>query len=468
MKKVTFLYEIPLLYALLCGANWLFTPDVPAFIGIDPSPYWIGILLFGIRYGVVAGLLAGLVSVLLYLGGTWFFLERYLFEEFNFYILPCFFLLMGSVMGMLSNRYRLRIGQLFHTAETLKRERDHLKGEIEALTEVNRELEKRIVSRMSTLVTLYEGARKLEQIYLEDLYPSILDFVAKTLGAEEAAFYLKTEEGWQMAHQVGWKEYQRRPRQFKTEEGITGLAGFHGKIFTVRDFLSSHARIEKGAPNLLGDALMAGPVRRGEKGEVVGVLAIQYLPLLKFTSATVSLFNFLLTWASRAVERACYVQNLKKEEILDPEYEVYSPRYFLNRGHQEFLRSKTYSLPLSLGLIRMEGLKELPRKQKIFYLSAVSRLLKECCREMDVVARFEEEGEDYPFAVLWVTASENQASAMKDKILSHYAALDLKGPLPFRLGLATFAPKQNDFGEMVSLVKENVSGDKRHAKEKMA
>ncbi len=98
MKKIPFVLEIPIFYALFVALNYFFAPDSPAFFGLDPHPYWLGILLFAFRYGVGAGFLAGFFSAALYLAGVWHFAERYLFDDVTFYILPTFFILCGSLI----------------------------------------------------------------------------------------------------------------------------------------------------------------------------------------------------------------------------------------------------------------------------------------------------------------------------------------------------------------------------------
>ena len=86
-KKYPYLYEIPLVYLLIFGINRLLMPEMTGFIGVDPHPYWIGVLMFGFRYGVVAGLLAGSISAALYLMSAWYFIECYIFEDVSFYLL---------------------------------------------------------------------------------------------------------------------------------------------------------------------------------------------------------------------------------------------------------------------------------------------------------------------------------------------------------------------------------------------
>lgn len=445
MKKLLFWVEIAALYLLLCGFNILFFPEAPAFFGIEPHPYWIGILIFGFRYGVTAGVAAGLLSSLLYMGAVWFYLERYLFEEIAFYIQPALFLLVGTFMGAGVHRYRSDLADLREEKQTWLHNEKLLKDEAQTLKEINAGLEKRIVTRMSTLITLYEGARRLEEVDIEELYRSLLEFTAKTLQAEEAAIYLKTEEGWVLKENFGWKPYQRYSKRLKNNEGLVGAAGSSNKIVTIRDFVAGQSQTGGPLPSLLGDSLMAGPLRMGETGEVVGVVGIQSIPFFQFNSASVNLFSFLLNWASRSLGRAHFIAELRSEEVLDPEFQVYSYRYFQSRLAQEFSRSKTYYLPLSVGLVEAKGLKNLKRPQRGALLTALSQLLKESVREMDVVARFPEE--EKPFALLLMTVSSAQAEGVRQKIehlFSQMIGKEGKTPVQFHVGLASFSPKVTD------------------------
>ncbi|MDZ4224601.1 MAG: GAF domain-containing protein, partial [bacterium] len=342
LKRFSYLYEAPLFFLLLFGVNRVFFPQLPGFVGMDPHPYWIGILLFGFRYGVPAGLLAGVLASALYFYFAWNFLERYLFEDISFYLLPSFFILVGVLVGVGVRHYRETLDRLTRDKEELTRVEKALRDEIKTLKEINIGLEKRIATRMTTLVTLYEGARRLETIQLEDLYPAILEFITKTLDVEKSSLYLKVEGCFVLKKSIGWQDYERRPAEIPMNEGIIGIAGASKKVTSIRDFLQGPSA---SAPSLLGDAMLAGPLRDGENGEVVGVLSIQEMSFLSFNSATLNLFAFLLQWASRSIGRANYISRLKEQEIVDPEYHVYSKNYFFSRASQELIRSKTYYLP---------------------------------------------------------------------------------------------------------------------------
>lgn len=463
-KKNSYFYEIPLSLAVLIFINWKFTPEIPGFLGLNPHPYWLVILLFGFRYGLVAGMLSGVGAASVYLAFVWLFGEPYLFEDFTFYMLPSFFVLAGGLIGLGSHRYQVITFHLEQEKAHLENEAKRLKQEIDALNEINAGLEKRIVTRMSTLITVYEGARKLESMDISELYPAILDFIVKTLEATEASLYVKHEQGWKLKCQHGFKDYQKLKEILQKNEGITGLAGFRNQVLTIRDLMGE---AEKGNPStdVLGDALLAGPLCKGEKGEVMGIVAIGHLPFLKFNSATVNLFAFILQWASRSLGRTVYIHELRASEVIDPEYQVYSYPYFQSRFAQEFLRSKTYYLPMTVGLLKIEGLNELPVQKRNHYLTIMSQLLKESVRDMDVVARFQDPL--IPFAFLLLTASSNQAEVFGGKIREKIALLGLAGStegelLDIRVGMASFTPKMEAPDGLIDIAKKNLN-EKRQA-----
>ncbi len=426
---------------ILFWINRLVVPEVPGFFGVDPHPYWLGILLFGFRYGAFSGLLSGLISAALYLGSAWFYLERYLFEDLSFYLLPSFFITIGSLIGAVSGRYRQRFENVEEDCNRLLKVIDGFKEEVRTLQEINDGLEKKIVTRMATLVTLYEGARRMEADQVEDLYPSILQFIAKTLEADEAALYLRTSEGWTLQESLGWKDYEKRPKFLGYHEGMTGVAGSRGKVVSIRDFIKS------SDPQLLGDALVAGPLRLGEEGEVLAVVSIQNLPFLNFNSATLNLFNFLLNWASRALKRAYQMKDLQSHDILDSEYPTYSNRYFQVRGEQEFLRSRTYYLPLTVGLIQVDGsdIQSTAKRKKL--LLALSECLKGSLREMDILARFSEE--KFPFAFLLATTSQAQAEEIRKKTIRELANLGEEIAGCVHISLASFTPQTRSWLDLL-------------------
>lgn len=455
-KKYPVIYELPIFYLLLVGINFFFFPEIPSYSGIDPHPYWLGIFLFGFRYGIFEGVAAGILSASLYMTQIWFWGEQYLFEDLTFFILPSTFILGGTVAGVLTDRSRKRIRELGLNQLFLDGLVKNLNEELGTQKEINAALEKKIVSRMATLVTLYEGARRLEATDREVLYSSLVDFTAKTLGADEVSLFLKEADGWRLKTSFGWKEYRQKMDLIKWNEGVIGLAGSGNRVVSIRDFIKPEGEF----PQLMGDALLAGPLHLGEKGEVIGVVAIISIPFLNFNSATLNLFAFLLNWGSRALGRALYIRQLKEQEIIDPEFQVYSKKHFLARLDQELARSKKYYLPLSIGLVHVQGIpSSLPYDEKKRLHLFLSQTLKSSTREVDVIGLWEEE--QIPFAILLITASPPQAEAISLKTGEVFNNFDIKlphqdSPLSIRLGLSHFAPGIGSSEQLIELARKQL------------
>ena len=229
----------------------------------------------------------------------------------------------------------------------------HLYQELKSQRVITNELEKRIVTKTSTLVTLYEGARRLDTVEFEDLYKSIVLFFSKTLDVKEAAIYLKDNNKWKLKRSLGWENEDSWPKEYALNDGLVGLSGSGGKVLNIKNFLGKDVERQKiqvtdSQPQLdiKRECLMAGPLKKGENGNVIGVFSIQAIPLLSLNSATVNLFSFLLNWASRSLGTAYFFEEMKKQEILDPELEIYSFRYFETRFKQ-YPKNKTLEKTLS-------------------------------------------------------------------------------------------------------------------------
>lgn len=440
LKKYPYILEIPIFFLLFYFINDLLFPEFPGFLGKDPHPYWIAIFLFGLKYGVEAGMTSGFAAAGMYLGMVWMNGDRTLFEDLNFYFLPSLFIVAGVLIGFSITRKKAQVIEVEAQRDSLLETQQQLDFKISTLTEINRELEKKVVSRMTTLVTLYEGARRLEETEVSALYKSIVEFTAKTLEGKGVSFFLKSAEQWVMREKIG--DVEGIPSHLKLNEGLVGLAGMNGKVFTVRDL------VDMPSSTSVRDCVMAGPIRDGN-GNVMGVLALHDIPLVRLNSATINLFSFLLQWAGRAIKRCVYIDELKSGEIMDQQYPVYSQTYYLSRLKQEFLRSKKYYLPLSFGMLKLSGIHNLEEKQKRKLMLTVATLLKNATRDIDIVAATP--NPDYPFVILMITASENQANEIRDLVMSDIRKIEWDGfaAVSLDLQVGSFNPRMEHEQELV-------------------
>src|SRR5206468_607573 len=123
-------------------------------------------------------------------------------------------------------------------------------------------------------------------------------------------------------------------RVIEGSQGLVGRAGAEGRVISLKDwFGTDFAKAWEGRGQV--DAVMAGPLRRGG-GEVMGVFSVQDLPFLAFNSANLNLMMLLLDWASQAIEKSFYFEELRSKSIMDEVLNVYNEKYFEDRSEQEF------------------------------------------------------------------------------------------------------------------------------------
>ncbi|GEM_PF-2574003 len=458
MKRATYWYEIPLAFAVLHGLNVWLAPESVPFLHFAIHPYWLPIVLFALHYGLRGGALAGAIAAGLYGALIWWSDDRYLFEDADFLFLPGLFLCMGVAIGAAVENYRRRLAAAATHALALLQDITTLREEAVTQATIRRGLEKQIVTRMATLITLYEGARQLENDDPHAVQAAIVTFIAHTLDAPAVALYVRNADMWELRLQHGDIEPHANPHRaaIRVGTGIVGLAGARGRVVTVRDVLKDpDAQIAAQAST--SDCLFAGCLMHADTGEIYGVIAVQRLDFLLFNSSTVNLFAFLLDWAARALTRAQHVQVLRAADIVDPTYQVYSYRYAKTRGTQEFARSKTYALPFGVALIAVPGLSTWADTAQRHWLQILARLLSHQVRDIDILARGN--APDLPFLILFMTASAAQCAEYCANILHTLTQLGQDAGTPFpavHCGLSNYTPQHTSFDEMMKEAGTNV------------
>lgn len=455
MGRRSYYYEIPVFYAFLFLIERAFFSGQFPLNSSTPSPYWLGVLLFSLRYGAGAGILSGLASAGLAIKGAFLSGDLYLFEDVDFYLAPALFVLGGAACGAVVDR-------LLHRARgfelKLEEQREKIRAvlkELEIQQKSGRAIEQQVVSQMSSLVTLYQGSRNLASLDRDALFKGILDFFSTALKANKAALYLRQGDRWVLHTQKGWHDGDGYAQSLDFTQGLVGKAGSENRVVSLRDwFLTDIEKAWEGRSK--ADALLAGPLRRGS--EVVGVYSVQDIPFLRFNSANLNLLTLLLDWADEAISKCLYFEELKLKSITDVVYNVYNEQYFQSRCEQEFSRSKTHALPFSILLISVEGIGTLPINHQVNYMLAVSRLLTESSQKIDIVTKFPDPGT--PFAVLLMTAGEDQAAELRDKILRSYAVLSLvpeQSPsIRLKIGIGSYAAQMNSKEELIEQAKRNL------------
>lgn len=431
-KSRSWLYEIPIFYAALFAAQRALFPDDPGLRGFNPSPWWLGVLLFSLRYGMPAGVASGAVSAALLTLGIRSAGQTFRLEDADFYLQPGLYLVAGAALGAVADRFAHRLAGLQRRIEDLLGRIRGLQNQIQAQQRALRAIEQQVVSQMSSVVTLYHGSRELGTLDRASLLPAILDFFTRALQAAKTGLYIPGPEGWTLMDSKGWKENEY-PREVRRGEGLVGRAGAERRVVSLRDFLAADLEMEMkeyGSPSPRPEAIMAAPLL-SPKGEVAAVFAVQAMPFLRFNSASVNLLALLAEWGSESLAKCLKVEDLQSRSLLDEELGVHSSLYFGQRLRQEFDRSRRYALPFSVAMVTIDESAVHPERASSLRRT-VARVLREAVRSIDIVARAPYE--DVSFAVLLITAPKEQALAIRERVLETLADAGIPGAIKIAVG----------------------------------
>jgi len=321
-RSLAWLYEVPVFYGLMFAMQRAAFPEHPGFRDINPNPYWLGVLIFGLRYGLGAGLFSGAASAGLLIFGTWSSGEGFRLEDNDFYFQPGLFILLGVALGFVADRWEHTRAAFRRRIEDMAGRNRGLQNQIHLQQKAMRAVEQQVVSQMSSVVTLYHGSQELGTLDRDALFPAMLDFFTQALQATKTAIYVRKGAQWTLLGQRGWEGPEDYPRAIDDGTGIIGKSASERRVMSLRDLLVAEAD-DAPAVGAKSDAIMAAPLV-DPAGEVVAVFAVQAMPFLRFNSASVNLLTLLAEWGGESIAKAISVAELKSRSLLDEDYGVHS------------------------------------------------------------------------------------------------------------------------------------------------
>src|SRR5207302_929012 len=106
---------------------------------------------------------------------------------------PVLFILIGATLGELRESQKRAHKTLAAKYENVDAGLQDLAVRYLAAMEVNHEMQRRIVTQTSTVTTLYQAAKALEQLDIEALSPSVLELTTSFIEADSCALYLRQD-----------------------------------------------------------------------------------------------------------------------------------------------------------------------------------------------------------------------------------------------------------------------------------
>lgn len=290
---------------LLWVVNITLYAENPGFITIAPHPYFIIVIFISALYGYAKAMVSvGIVSLTYFIclmihivAVNESFSRFFQYSYFNPFII---FLVFGTIIGMISDRYRK---YLHDAGEELSKNNERLEelyNEIKILQTQNSNLKNKLLDEKELVTTLYNIAKKLNTLEFTGLYNAILEMLAEIIDAEKGAVFVIQGDKLLLCSSIGYKSFEEP----KIKQEILKNVIEKKSTLSLKDMDSLQ---KKGKE----DIFICGPLCLGSMGEVIGIVIIQELAFIKYTPLTLRMFSLICDWASVCIGNAHYLKRVK-------------------------------------------------------------------------------------------------------------------------------------------------------------
>ncbi|MFC3226858.1 GAF domain-containing protein [Marinibaculum pumilum] len=273
--------------------------DGNRFLEVEPSPFWIAVIVLTVQYGTSYGLLAAITStIVLYAGNL---PQQQIAQDlydylFHIFATPMLWLVSAVLLGAIRDR---QVADRAALREQLARSRAQaaaIADRYEKLKDAKREVEARLASQLRTVTSLYRGASALERLTVQEVLDGFDDIFSAVMDAETYSLYLLSDDGLEVARTVGWREGDRWQRFFGHDHML--LQAVVGQL----DFAIVNE--PEGERLLAGEGLMAGPVVDPQDQSLIGMIKVERVPFSQLDYEAVDRFEIICSWVGAALSRA--------------------------------------------------------------------------------------------------------------------------------------------------------------------
>jgi len=411
--------EIIIILSILVGINLYFFNNKPAFININPHPFWIAIIPLSARYGFSVGFYSGILSgitflglVKLYIPGTSFI---NLFQP-DYITLPVFFLFAGVVIGEIREIQKNQYLKLQVKYSTLVSKLNNLSKQFDILNKAKEELDTHIISQEQTLSSLYESAQSLKSLEEKNIYPSVIEMLKEHVHVESCSIYIFSNKKLVLKAYLDNAEKKTRPEIVETPSGLMAITIQQKKTVSINALISSDQFAS------YTDAIISSPIVNSSK-DILGVLNIEKIPFIKFNPQSVNMSGLISEWCGLAIETARSYKKTKEKNISDDFTGAYNYKYFQKRVDEEFNRAKRYNLSLSILAFEVINFHSFSEKVQKDILIVFTMLFQNILRSIDLLFH----GNDTAtYFLILPNTSYTGAQTVKQKFLQEIELFNIK------------------------------------------
>lgn len=401
--------EIPGFFLLITLAEYILFDSLRAWVIPTefgyPHPYWIGILLFSIVYGLREGLVASIAAAALYMAFSPFEYNWNPFEWSSTAVFPMLFILVGVLVGLSSTSYKESLGSLIRKNVKLKEQLEEADALATRLNRQNLDLERKIVFRLETFQSVYDIAEKLNRLNLEQLYDVIPQLVGKYVKAEQCSFFLvETDGSLKLKSTFGWSDPPVYPVAYSSDSKL--LQRFN--TFDETKVLAMEAVKELGLEGFFISALIS-PERK-----LLGMIKLESIKFLDVSPDNVRFLSMLSKWITQSILNGLRYAEQEKQSAFEPGTGLVREETFwflVKRNVASAVRHKHDS---TLMLLRLNFPEEVLPVEKNILIAHIGKIIRDICRIDDEVG-IADLDRSYSFMFLLPYTTTEKACHVKSK-----------------------------------------------------
>lgn len=405
---------------LIIAASFIFGGKDIGFISIKLHPFMAVVVYIASWYGVREGRFAGLAAAVAYIACVYAnqkIMSIWVMFEFNAYFPPAVLAFTGFTLGEIRERFKVKAVELQNRINLLEEKFKAADEHLKVLNYTNAELEKAVVGNFSTFSVLYQSAKKLDTTDRRELADAVVDILAHQLHFNAFAMYVRDKDDFVRAGGLWTVE---PPERLSQAAGLTQMSIEHKAVRSVRDIAGQRAG---NAPP--GGVLLAGPLF-DSNGRLIGFIEVYDVPFLKFNPNSIRMFEMIVEWIAKTIDRIEEFEWHKSKNILDEALDIYNYMYLQRRLKEEVDRAARYAMPLSLAILQFGDVDQIPAPSLIRLLKSINRILKTHLTDVDIVSKYKT---DDRICILMIAKGDEEAAERLEKIRADIAAFDFR-PYP--------------------------------------
>lgn len=406
--------EMLLFFGALVLLDWFFF-GFNRYFDVNPHPFWLVTLLLACQYGTKEGLVAAIISVLLYLLiGNW---PEQQFEEDQFsytlriFAQPILWMVTAVLFGELQMRHQRERRTLENELDTSREREERIAQAYEQVKEIKSGLELRTATQIRSSIAAHRALRNMDILNQSEALRGLEDMVKAVSGAQKFSVYLMDEQGMQARLTHGWQEDEGFPVQISKADALCRAVLERRRPVVVLN--------EDDERILRGHGMLAAPLVNTITGQVFGMVKVEAIPFSELNFHTVETFAAIGELGGLSMTNLHQYEQVQSNSLINPERGTQSYGY-LHR-YTQFISElgKRLNFDVTMLVVKLSNAETLPYDTRVKASRLFAETVDASLRKVDMAFDYQQHSET--FSIVLPATNREGADIVRKKLQDQLA-----------------------------------------------